>query len=252
MIEEQTTPPVPTDSVAKPVPWGTPESVVALLVGFLVQNVAAVFLYYAWRDGFRHHQLLFGILAYQGLTVSTIVVVLVLIRARFHLPASVLGFRWPGWRQMLASLSAVPVVFIGVAVLYFLFTTLLPGYHLQGNAKQILGGSSAHMGFPLKVLVVVWAGVEAPLTEELLFRGVIFQGLRHSFGKFLPYIWAVPVAALVDGLVFGGAHFEWHTFPILAFLGIVLAYVFQTSRTLYASALIHGIINTISVISLLQ
>jgi len=99
---------------------------------------------------------------------------------------------------------------------------------------------------------LVRQGIEAPLAEETLFRGIIFQGLRNLCSRWAPNGVAIFLAALVSGVVFGLAHLEIHTLPILALLGIVLAYVFQYGRSIFASALVHGLVNILAVISLLQ
>jgi membrane protease YdiL (CAAX protease family) len=67
----------------------------------------------------------------------------------------------------------------------------------------------------------------------------------------MPYQIAVFLAALLSGLLFGFVHGEPHTFPILAFLGIALAYAFQLARSMYSSMVIHGLVNALAVIALL-
>jgi membrane protease YdiL (CAAX protease family) len=57
---------------------------------------------------------------------------------------------------------------------------------------------------------------------------------------------------VVSGVLFGAAHFELYALPILAFLGFALAYVFQYGRSIYASALVHGIINFLSTVTILH
>ena len=94
-----------------------------------------------------------------------------------------------------------------------------------------------------------WASIEAPLVEETLFRGIIYQGLRNYFARWLTVRGSIAAAALVSGIAFGLAHFEPRTLPILAFVGVVLALVFQYARSLYASVLVHGIFNFLAVYS---
>jgi membrane protease YdiL (CAAX protease family) len=145
---------------------------------------------------------------------------------------------------MLRAAAAVLPLYGGVLLIYAAFTTLLPGYHLRGNAQDLFQGLPNHPGLGLEILVLLWAGVQAPLVEETLFRGILFQGLRQFFARWIPYQGAVLAGAIVSGVIFGLAHSsEPHTWPILIFLGIALAYIFQLARSIYASALVHAIIN---------
>jgi membrane protease YdiL (CAAX protease family) len=186
--------------------------------------------------------------AYQFLSLGVILCVVLILIPRFHISLRTLGFRLPGWQTLvLSGLTIIPIL-VGVALVSTIFDTLFPGF-LQGNAREIVQGNQPVTSLQ-KILLLLWASVQAPLTEEPLFRGIVFQGLRNFFEHWLPSAWAVLAGALVSGLVFGAAHFEPHTFPILVLLGIALAYVFQFTRSLYCSALVHGINNFISVIVL--
>jgi membrane protease YdiL (CAAX protease family) len=73
--------------------------------------------------------------------------------------------------------------------------------------------------------------------------------LRTFFARWLPLATAIGFAALASGLAFGVAHGEPKTLPILAFVGVILALVFQYARSIYASFLVHGIFNFLAVYS---
>jgi membrane protease YdiL (CAAX protease family) len=87
------------------------------------------------------------------------------------------------------------------------------------------------------------------LVEETLFRGIIFQGIARFSSRWLNEHLSIFVGAVVSGVIFGLAHFEPHTLPILVFLGVALAYVFYYSRSIYSSMLVHGSVNAIAAIS---
>lgn len=257
------------------VPWGIAESVgalgiailIAVIGGIVLQSVAGSALaarplpplerQLYWANGLQAptypiiDQLEWDVLAYQVLVLGIVVSALWPLRGQLRLRLSALGYHFPGWKTLLISgTTAVLLVYVGVAVISFLFDTLLPGYHLQGNARELVQGTSGHFPLGEEVLVFLWASIEAPLAEETLFRGIVFQGLRRSFARRLPVPWAVLTGAILSGLVFGLAHLQPRTLPILVFLGIVLAYVFDRTHSVYASALVHGIINGLSVILL--
>lgn len=236
---------------ASDVPWGLPVAVGAF-VATMVVELAGVFMLAIGLDVsgnasfYNQHRLAFELVAYQFLVLGVLLSAFALLRSRMQGDWELLGFRFPGWRRLLASAAVYPVVVIGIAILTVVFNALAPGY-LHGNTSDLLPASERHMALGLKLVILVWFAIEAPLTEETLFRGIIFQGVRQFFQRWLPLPWAVFTGAVVSGLTFGLVHGEPHTLPILAFFGIVLAYIFHFTRSLYASALVHGINNGLAV-----
>ena len=87
---------------------------------------------------------------------------------------------------------------------------------------------------------VVFTCLLAPLVEEILFRGVFFAALRSR----LP-LWQ---AALVSGLLFGALHANWVSFIPIAWLGVVLAYLYETTGSLYVSVAVHAAHNGVMIL----
>lgn len=258
MSEAPNTDPAAIIPVLERVPWGLADTAGSLaiilaseVIGGIILAAAAVAV--AGPGAVQRNILAFDILGYQFLVLGVIVSAVWLIGVRHRVGPGVLGYHVPDWPALaLAVLGGVAAVFLGSALVAAFFHAFLPQYGLQGNAKQVLAGVHHHMPWVLRVLTVLWAGVEAPLAEETLFRGIVFQGLRHFFGRWLPYAGAVFSGAVSSGLLFGLAHFEPRTLPILFFVGVVLAYVFQYGRSVFASALVHCILNTSVAIYILQ
>jgi membrane protease YdiL (CAAX protease family) len=80
--------------------------------------------------------------------------------------------------------------------------------------------------------------VVAPLTEELLFRGLILRGLIAERGE-----WA---AVLYSSLFFGLLHLNPWQLPSAFVLGIVLGWLFIRSRSLLPCILLHALFNFLS------
>jgi membrane protease YdiL (CAAX protease family) len=218
-------------------------SFVVYILGDTVLAVAAMALGVYTRD-----PVIFSIVAYQFLALGVAVCVVWVILHRSGASLKALGFRFPGVPVLVKALLALAPIFLGVGLISAAFSTFLPGFHLQGNAKQELPVGT-HVNVLRAILILIWASVEAPLVEETLFRGIIFQGITRYASERLGQHLSIFVGALVSGLIFGLVHFEVHTLPILAFLGIALAYIFYYSRSVYASMLVHGTVNAIAAIS---
>lgn len=240
------------------VPWGLGEVLAVIAIILLAEVIGGLVLgvvvgTIAGRGAIQRNILVVNILAYQFLVLGVIGVSIWLVKVRNSVGTRVLGYGVPDWPALAAAvLAGAAAVFLGTVLVTALFHMFLPQYGLKGNAKQVLAGVHHHMPLVLRVITVLWAGVEAPLAEETLFRGIIFQGLRHFFDRWFPYTFAVFSGAISSGLLFGLAHFEPQTLPILFFVGVVLAYVFQYGRSVFASALVHGILNASVAIYILQ
>jgi membrane protease YdiL (CAAX protease family) len=84
--------------------------------------------------------------------------------------------------------------------------------------------------------MLILAGILAPFGEELLFRGVFYPLLRDKWG-----VWP---AVLLSSLIFGIIHGDI-TVGLTAFLlGIILALIYEYSRSLWTSILVHAINNS--------
>lgn len=126
---------------------------------------------------------------------------------------------------------------IGLVVLFvsgFASSQILRGVPSPPNpAIPLLMGSTSTAAIIILLAVV---SIGAPLTEEPMFRGVLYQGLRMRFGP-----WPSIVAS---GFIFGFAH------PVgiagmvpLAMLGCVLAWIAETRKSLFPGMVVHCLQN---------
>lgn len=84
------------------------------------------------------------------------------------------------------------------------------------------------------------ASVFAPLAEETLFRGALFNHLRQWHG------WVL--AALVSSFIFAAVHPQgWAAIPVLGGIGFVFAGIREWRGTFVASATAHAVHNGIAV-----
>lgn len=97
---------------------------------------------------------------------------------------------------------------------------------------------------PMIILSLLIVTTLVPLIEEIIFRGIFYRvGRRH---------WGFGGSALISALIFGLVHGEpWFLFG-LAGLGLLLAFVYETTRSVTACALTHGIHNGVSLIYMLH
>ena len=88
----------------------------------------------------------------------------------------------------------------------------------------------------------VWAAftaiVSAPILEELLCRGVLFEVLNRR--------WGVKVSILVSALFFGLLHFNPANAIVAVVAGLIFGVLYVRTSSLYVTIIIHAVNNTLA------
>lgn len=160
------------------------------------------------------------------------------LAARGRLSWRILGPMRPSGLQAAYGLVIGIAGFIGVNAIIIAITQLLGP--VDPPEQQLLNDLTA--GGVSTLLAIVAAVVMAPVLEEVVFRGILFQGLKRRIG-----MWP---AALVSGLVFASVHVEV-TQPLysagLLALGILLAWSLHRFGNVLVPIVGHAVFNGISV-----
>ena len=133
--------------------------------------------------------------------------------------------------------AALLLLSYGIRICYALVAAGL-GY--QPALQDVLSRLDTQgIGF---ILTLIAAAVIAPIAEEIFFRGFVYGGLRGRIGTL--------GAMLVSTLFFTALHFTLDQFiPIFA-LGLLLAWLYERTGSLYPGMLLHSSNNAISLILL--
>lgn len=113
-----------------------------------------------------------------------------------------------------------------------IFQEMIPLEYLEDFAKALEPIES--LPFFAMVLVI---GVLPGVFEELVFRGVIFSGLKNSYGK-----WTV---ILISALTFGIMHMSIFRLIPTFLIGIVLGIIVWETKSIFLSILTHTIHNSL-------
>lgn len=213
--------------------WVALAMMVAFVVGGRLINGQLVG-YVTTLTAFQVLQWGFYLFVYGGMAVTVIVVL------RRYGTGSLrrdLGFRFQwsdiGWGPIL--------FFAGRAAQLAVTLPLIAVPALRHSSERY---SETMRDQPISVLItlVVIGVVVAPLVEELLFRGVFLRGLLTRFSG--------PVAAVIQGVVFGCYHFApglglYNVVLITAnsVFGIIFGFVVLRRRTLGTGIVAHAITN---------
>lgn len=145
-----------------------------------------------------------------------------------------------------------PLIFVGIGfgtvgfgtILENLIIKGLEGSRLVNDALELLEMAFSAKGPVDGIFILITVAIGAPLVEELLFRGVLFEELRKES--------SLKVTIFLTSLVFGIYHFNILQSSNAFFLGLVLAYVYYTTKSIKASIIIHATNNMIAMIPFLD
>jgi uncharacterized protein len=154
----------------------------------------------------------------------------------------VIGLVPLSWKRtglaLIAGLLVGPIMSFVVQVLQAAL-----GYAQRTPGVDILAPEG--FSWPAFAVMLAAGGVLAPITEEVLFRGIVFGWLRR---KVSPWI-----AAIGSAIPFGAAHLEQNPGDAVAHVayafcvGIALALIYQRLGSLWASITTHVAINVTAI-----
>lgn len=223
-----------------PVPWTVLDAVAIVLWTLLAQLVVGVPLA---TFGYGTGGALEIGMALVAVEAVTIVGILAWLRARGILSWRILGPVRPRWRHV--------GVGAAVGVAGFLLATVVPevirrwiGLPAPPRQQILDTVASADAGIWLLVVTVV---VIAPVLEEVVFRGLLFQVLRRRLG-----VWP---GILLSSLTFAIVHLELVDRPLslgaLLVLGAWLAGAFHRTGSLVVPITAHALFNGVAIVATL-
>jgi uncharacterized protein len=158
----------------------------------------------------------------------------VLLRIR---SLSAFGVRRVSWRWLLVGVGAGVVAFLvkGLTVMVY---TAVTGDSSNPQTVYADGGSG---GVLFLILTTLFIGVLTPLTEELLFRGVLTNVLLR-YGPFIGVVGSTLIFALAHGISV--------VFPAAVVMGLVGAELLRRSKSVWPGVIVHVIYNLPTVLVL--
>ncbi len=237
--------------------WLLPVVVILLVAAiFFISEYAAslILSFYALFRGWNTAQAnnwlnnsVVGQFAFVLLFESFNVLLLWLILRRYGKKLSSIGLKKIRLRDGGYGLMAYPAYLIIYLIAIGLVTHFVHGLNL--NQAQNIGFNSVHGNTQL-VLTFISLVILPPIAEELLFRGLLFEGLKKS----MPVVYA----GLLTSLIFAAAHLPeggggslfWVGALDIFSLSLVLVYLKQKTKSLWPGIFLHAIKNAIAFIYL--
>ncbi|MGC4020421.1 MAG: type II CAAX endopeptidase family protein [Muricomes sp.] len=129
------------------------------------------------------------------------------------------------------------LVFGAAACIGMSCLVIMTNLAFMSDKYQLVSNAFYSASFPAQIIVI---GIIIPITEELMFRGVLFKRYREQ-GSFFR-------AALYSSLLFSFLHNNVVQFLYTFFLGVFLAYVYEKYGSFKAPVLLHITANLVSLI----
>lgn len=158
---------------------------------------------------------------------------------RRHLSWQAVGFK-PVSTSWLLWAAVTAVLFIPIIGLIALAIQVALGLPLENPQLEFL--APADISWYGILAMVVFGGFIVPIAEEVFFRGVLYRWMRQSLR-----MWP---AILISSAIFGALHGDIAVGGATFVMGILLAWFYERSGSLWAPISIH-IINNASKLILL-
>ena len=135
--------------------------------------------------------------------------------------------------------SAAGTIGWGVLGFFMIYFGQIIGVFIE-MAFGIEAGSenTNQLGEMMKVtpIMILAVAVLGPILEELVFRRVIFGTLIKKYN-----FW---ISAIVSGVVFAAIHLEFEHIILYSICGLVFAYLYHKTQSIWASIIAHVLLNT--------
>ncbi len=146
-----------------------------------------------------------------------------------------LGLRWQG-RSVLYKVLYIFLTIAGVLVMMQLVSLVVPAGR-ETDFDRILKVSEA-----VRISVAIMAVLSAPVVEELVYRGLLYSGLRKAMNA--------TSAVIIVTLLFAGVHFlqywgAWRSLVGITLLSLILTIIRAHTKSLMPPIIVHFIFNFI-------
>lgn len=201
--------------------------------------------------------------------ILVIAVIIYVAKKRFHNGLAGMGLTVAQLPKTIALAGAYFVAAFGLAGLTLFITMYICSLAGYENVQQhmILELLADNPTLSFKILLIVSPAILAPITEELLFRGILQNSLlklltrKHATTALAieadasdastprPIVrWA---AIVIVATIFAIFHMDWQHWPALFVLGICLGYSYERHGNILIAIIAHALFNTLPIVAIL-
>lgn len=165
------------------------------------------------------------------------------------LPALYLAYPLLKNERHFNGLKAIQTALFGIFLAFglnLIFSIIM--FNIGGPASSENQNALNQISLENPMLYAVTVGFLAPMLEEIIFRGVIFKGMRFKYG-FL-------IALFISSLLFGFVHVSASFFTgnltdtiylfLYGGLGCLLAWSYEVNQSIWACIIFHSLYNLLA------
>lgn len=152
------------------------------------------------------------------------------------------AYRMPWGKVVVAGATTVLVALPLVLAAALLWSALIKALDLPPQPQEMIAIFARTESPWVFAGLVVMVCILAPISEELMFRGILYRYLRQRFGRL--------VGLAVTPVLFSLLHFNWASFASLTALATVLALAYEKTGDLRVPIVAHGLFNLNTIVFL--
>lgn len=132
----------------------------------------------------------------------------------------------------LMMMSGIVQSFFGFVLVHTLGASAFK--HLEDITKALTaeGVMGKHMSFAMFATMFFAAGIAAPIGEEVLFRGFLYNSAKRRFG--------VAAAVVLSAAIFALIHLGPLAVVVIVFMGAALALAYEYTGSLWVTIIMHA------------
>jgi membrane protease YdiL (CAAX protease family) len=147
--------------------------------------------------------------------------------------------------DLTAAIVSLVCIWPIITIVVFLTILLIQILGVRGpqiERHEMLKMLLLYRQLPVRLSMITFAVLIAPVFEEMLFRG-LFQTLIR---RFVPSVW---ISIFISSVIFATAHQNFTHWPVLFVLALCLGYSYEKSGSLFRPIFIHALFNATNVAS---
>ena len=220
--------------------WTIPDVVIIFFSLLIFQVVIGGFCF-ALTDGFDKQIQFYAILGASGVAgILTVLVAAYFSKLRNWIATAQFYFN----RIKIIKILKWTVLIFIVTFLFNIFYNLVLhffGVVIPPDRIQEIMPETFTTGLILWTLLI--SSIIVPITEEIVFRGILYRAFRQK--------WSVGLSIIISSVIFGLVHMDFYRFIPLVVIGAAAAYSLEKTKSIYTPILFHAVNNAVSISLLL-
>lgn len=126
------------------------------------------------------------------------------------------------------------LAFAGIIFVNFFLIYLFPNF-IDNSMPDVLKEQFKEIAFSSPLLAILAVGIFAPIAEEILFRGAIFNLIKDNIGKY--------AALIISSILFALIHLNIYQASYTIFIGLFLGIILMKTGSLWLAIIFHIVYN---------